>query len=150
MLFDNQIQTTSTSPCRTQVQPAASFLVCSLIFIEYKNQEAILNRMAFSSHYQEWLFCHKKCFDSQWNQSILKSSPYIIAEAAVPLYLDSSLLIKRAKLSNSGAGCLGFRSNSRLTRPERRTASNCSFVEGSFLAVSRRAATKSSLKSCRA
>ena len=23
-------------PCRTQVQPAASFLVCSLIFIEYK------------------------------------------------------------------------------------------------------------------
>ncbi|MDU7075212.1 MAG: hypothetical protein E6334_08105, partial [Streptococcus peroris] len=32
----NQIQTTSASPCRTQVQPAASFLVCSLIFIEYK------------------------------------------------------------------------------------------------------------------
>ncbi|SNC92844.1 DNA or RNA helicases of superfamily II [Streptococcus pneumoniae] len=29
------LQTTSTSPCRTQVQPAASFLVCSLIFIEY-------------------------------------------------------------------------------------------------------------------
>ena len=29
------IQTASTSPCRTQVQPAASFLVCSLIFIEY-------------------------------------------------------------------------------------------------------------------
>ena len=24
------------SPCRTQVQPVASFLVCSLIFIEYK------------------------------------------------------------------------------------------------------------------
>ena len=37
ILFENQIQTTSTSPCRTQVQPAASFLVCSLIFIEYKN-----------------------------------------------------------------------------------------------------------------
>ena len=35
ILFENQIQTTSTSPCRTQVQPAASFLVCSLIFIEY-------------------------------------------------------------------------------------------------------------------
>ena len=33
ILFENQIQTTSTSPCRTQVQPAASFLVCSLIFI---------------------------------------------------------------------------------------------------------------------
>ncbi|WP_173274407.1 hypothetical protein [Streptococcus sp. 68] len=30
------LQTTSTSPCRTQVQPAASFLVCSLIFIECK------------------------------------------------------------------------------------------------------------------
>jgi len=25
----------SASPCRTQVQPSASFLVCSLIFIEY-------------------------------------------------------------------------------------------------------------------
>ena len=35
ILFENQIQTTSTSPCRTQVQPAASFLVCSLIFIDY-------------------------------------------------------------------------------------------------------------------
>ena len=30
------LQTMSASPCRTQVQPAASFLVCSLIFIEYK------------------------------------------------------------------------------------------------------------------
>ncbi len=37
ILFENQIQTASTSPCRTQVQPAASFLVCSLIFIEYQN-----------------------------------------------------------------------------------------------------------------
>ena len=37
LLFENQIQTASTSPCRTQVQPAASFLVCSLIFIEYQN-----------------------------------------------------------------------------------------------------------------
>ncbi|EKA17975.1 DNA or RNA helicases of superfamily II, partial [Streptococcus sp. GMD1S] len=36
-LFENQIQTTSASPCRTQVQPAASFLVCSLVFIEYKD-----------------------------------------------------------------------------------------------------------------
>ena len=35
ILLENQIQTTSASPCRTQVQPAASFLVCSLIFIEY-------------------------------------------------------------------------------------------------------------------
>ena len=56
MLFENQIQTTSTSPCRTQVQPAASFLVCSLIFIEYKYQEAILNGMAFSSPNEELLF----------------------------------------------------------------------------------------------
>ena len=53
ILFENQIQTTSTSPCRTQVQPAASFLVCSLIFIEYKYQEAILNGMAFSYPNQE-------------------------------------------------------------------------------------------------
>ncbi|KXT92544.1 NanA [Streptococcus mitis] len=36
ILFENQIQTTSASPCRTQVLSAASFLVCSLIFIEYK------------------------------------------------------------------------------------------------------------------
>jgi len=28
----------SASPYRTQVQPAASFLVCSLIFIEYKEE----------------------------------------------------------------------------------------------------------------
>ena len=33
------LQTASTSPCRTQVQPAASFLVCSLIFIEYKTHD---------------------------------------------------------------------------------------------------------------
>ena len=33
---------TSTSPCRTQVQPAASFLVCSLIFIEYNNSKLIV------------------------------------------------------------------------------------------------------------
>ncbi|MFR6945164.1 hypothetical protein ACLVQ1_10225, partial [Streptococcus pneumoniae] len=36
ILFENQIQTTSASPYRTQVQLAASFLVCSLIFIEYE------------------------------------------------------------------------------------------------------------------
>ena len=35
ILFKNQIQTASMSPCRTQVKPAATFLVCSLIFIEY-------------------------------------------------------------------------------------------------------------------
>ena len=40
ILFENQIQTTSASPCRTQVQPAASFLVCTLIFIEYKEAES--------------------------------------------------------------------------------------------------------------
>ena len=38
ILFENQIQTMSALPCRTQVQPAASFLVCSLIFIEYKER----------------------------------------------------------------------------------------------------------------
>ena len=41
ILFENQIQTTSASPYRTQVQPAASFLVCSLIFIEYKSHDII-------------------------------------------------------------------------------------------------------------
>ncbi|EMY85564.1 hypothetical protein PNI0164_01471 [Streptococcus pneumoniae PNI0164] len=35
ILFENQIQTTSASPCRTQVLFEAGFLVCSLIFIEY-------------------------------------------------------------------------------------------------------------------
>jgi len=29
------LQTTSASPYRTQVKPTASFLVCSLIFIDY-------------------------------------------------------------------------------------------------------------------
>ena len=41
ILFENQIQTTSASPYRTQVQLAASFLVCSLIFIEYKYEELV-------------------------------------------------------------------------------------------------------------
>ena len=44
ILFENQIQTTSASPYRTQVQPAASFLICSLIFIEYKNILNLLNQ----------------------------------------------------------------------------------------------------------
>ncbi|ORO84726.1 hypothetical protein B7706_02380 [Streptococcus oralis subsp. dentisani] len=44
VLFKNQIQTASTSPCRTQVQPAASFLVCSLIFIESWPQVSICNQ----------------------------------------------------------------------------------------------------------
>ena len=35
ILFENLFKPRQTSPCRTQVQPAASFLVCSLIFIEY-------------------------------------------------------------------------------------------------------------------
>ena len=45
ILLENQIQTASTSPCRTQVQPAASFLVCSLIFIEYKLSIAQLGKI---------------------------------------------------------------------------------------------------------
>ncbi len=47
ILFENQIQTTSASPCRTQVQPAASFLVCSLIFIEYKFSRKIDTKEKF-------------------------------------------------------------------------------------------------------
>ncbi len=35
ILFENQIQTKSASPCCTQVLSVASFLVCFLIFIEY-------------------------------------------------------------------------------------------------------------------
>ncbi|VOX49596.1 extracellular solute-binding protein [Streptococcus pneumoniae] len=56
ILFENQIQTTSTSPYRTQVQPAASFLVCSLIFIEkdaiyyFKNINYSIFHI-FSTHY---------------------------------------------------------------------------------------------------
>ena len=45
------LQTTSASPYRTQVQLAASFLVCSLIFIEYKptaiNQNPIPRKSLF-------------------------------------------------------------------------------------------------------
>ena len=51
ILFENQIQTTSASPCRTQVQPAASFLVCSLIFIEYKFLSDALKRVLFICTY---------------------------------------------------------------------------------------------------
>ena len=40
------LQTMSASPCRTQVQPAASFLVCSLIFIKYK--KAVLTAFFYS------------------------------------------------------------------------------------------------------
>ena len=49
ILFQNQIQTTSTSPCRTQVQPAASFLVCFLIFIEYKAENLFLKNAQITS-----------------------------------------------------------------------------------------------------
>ena len=35
------LQTTSASPYRTQVQLAASFLVCFLIFIEYKSTKSL-------------------------------------------------------------------------------------------------------------
>jgi len=37
------LQTASTLPCRTQVQPATSFLVCSLIFIEYETKSQTLS-----------------------------------------------------------------------------------------------------------
>ena len=49
ILFENQIQTASTSSCRTQVQPAASFLVCSLIFIEYNIPIQELEQCLFQS-----------------------------------------------------------------------------------------------------
>ncbi|ELU59181.1 hypothetical protein PNI0008_00376 [Streptococcus pneumoniae PNI0008] len=47
ILFENQIQTTSASPCRTQVQPAASFLVCSLIFIEYQKPDVSIRLLFY-------------------------------------------------------------------------------------------------------
>ena len=43
------LQTTSASPYRTQVQPAASFLVCSLIFIEYKAENLFLKHAQIPS-----------------------------------------------------------------------------------------------------
>ena len=48
ILFENQIQTTSASPYRTQVQLAASFLVCFLIFIEYKSTKKIWEKFSKS------------------------------------------------------------------------------------------------------
>ncbi|OOS17352.1 hypothetical protein B0679_02150 [Streptococcus mitis] len=41
------LQTTSASPYRTQVQLAASFLVRSLIFIEYKHKKTQTNSSEF-------------------------------------------------------------------------------------------------------
>ena len=57
ILFENQIQTTSTSPCRTQVQPAASFLVYSLIFIEYKIWRGQQLPSPYFSFYWLYNFC---------------------------------------------------------------------------------------------
>ena len=50
ILCENPIQTLSASPCRTQVLSAACFLVCSLIFIEYKKPILFLplNKTDFS------------------------------------------------------------------------------------------------------
>ena len=47
--LENQIQTMSASPYRTQVQPAASFLVCFLIFMEYKTENLILKNAQIPS-----------------------------------------------------------------------------------------------------
>ena len=52
------LQTTSALPCRTQVQPAASFLVCSLIFIEY---EPILSQKIRESY----VGCQKNALKSK-------------------------------------------------------------------------------------
>ncbi|CMY03060.1 extracellular solute-binding protein [Streptococcus pneumoniae] len=53
ILFENQIQTTATSPYRTQVQPAASFLVCSLI-----NSQVFEIRI-FNSYYKDAIYYFK-------------------------------------------------------------------------------------------
>ena len=58
MLLTSSVLSTTSKQCFEQ--PAASFLVCSLIFIEYKYQEAILNGMAFLSPHQEFLLEHIK------------------------------------------------------------------------------------------
>ncbi|ORO82625.1 hypothetical protein B7704_05380 [Streptococcus oralis subsp. dentisani] len=41
------LQTTSASPYRTQVQLTASFLVCFLIFIDYKHKKTQTNSSEF-------------------------------------------------------------------------------------------------------
>ena len=55
------LQTTSASPYRTQVQLAASFLVCSLIFIEYKKSFS-LKEEAFYLFFCCFLICPKAFF----------------------------------------------------------------------------------------
>ncbi len=50
ILFENQIQTTSALSATSKQcfeQPAASFLVCSLIFIEYKFSRKIDTKEKF-------------------------------------------------------------------------------------------------------
>ena len=66
ILFENQIQTTSTSPYRTQVQPAASFLVCSLIFIEYKSFYEKRNMFMKKLHHALNVF---SCFQTNEKES---------------------------------------------------------------------------------
>ena len=66
ILFENQIQTTSTSPYRTQVQPAASFLVCSLIFIEYKSFYEKRNMFMKKLHHALNVF---SCFQTHEKES---------------------------------------------------------------------------------
>ena len=70
ILFENQIQTASTSPCRTQVQPAASFLVCSLIFIEYKIRNFIVITLSSKKSEFQLKFAFFKCcgFEVDWSQ----------------------------------------------------------------------------------
>ena len=65
ILFENQIQTTSASPCRTQVQPAASFLVCSLIFIEYMHfsSKFAIILLKNDSFFRNHRFLEKSLFD---------------------------------------------------------------------------------------
>ena len=66
ILFENQIQTTPTSPYRTQVQPAASFLVCSLIFIEYNSFYEKRNMFMKKLHHALNVF---SCFQTHEKES---------------------------------------------------------------------------------
>ena len=93
ILFENQIQTTSASPYRTQVQLAVSFLVCSLIFIEYKFEIKFIKKR----------FNQMKQFYVRKIQSIRKQfqmSEFMFRKLKVKSVLYSSILKYRNLLYN--------------------------------------------------
>ena len=93
ILFENQIQTRSALPYRTQVQLAASFLVCSLIFIEYK----------FEIKFKKKRFNWMKQFYVRKIQSVRKQfqmSNFIFLKLKVKSVLYSSILKWRNLLYN--------------------------------------------------